>query len=264
MLNLLRRIRKGLLNNNQVSRYVMYAWGEIILVVLGILIALQINTWNQNRINSAEEKRILTSIKDEIDVLEWQSISGRDRYLRTIEAADKMIRWINEPSMTMSYDSINLELSLLNTRWLLGKGNRTTIYDALTGSGELRLVSSAYLRKELNDLKRDMMLLASYEENQINFVDNHLMPIMAKYIDGVEHSNLRDSYRKDADQINPAPVNLSIQKGKFDYDYGGIRSDRIFSNYLVQFKKHTVTLIPIYERLIQGIADIEKYGKHEE
>jgi hypothetical protein len=242
----------------------MYALGEIVLVVLGILIALQINTWNQNRINSAEEKRILASIWSEINVLEWQSISGRDRYIRTIEAADKMISWINEPSMIMSYDSINIELSLLNTRWLLGKGNSTTIYDALTGSGELGLVSSADLRKRLNDHKRDMMLLASYEENQINFVDNHLMPVMAKYIDGVEHSNLRDKYRKDTGQINPAIVDLPIQKGKFEYDYSRMRSDRIFSNYLVQFKKHTVTLIPIYERLIQCIADIEKYAKYEE
>jgi hypothetical protein len=241
----------------------MYALGEIVLVVLGILIALQINTWNQNRINSTEEKRILTSINNEIDVLQWQSKSGKERYIRTIEAAEKLIRWINEPSMTMSNNSINLELSLLNTRWLLGKGNRTTIYDALTGSGELGLVSSADLRKELNDLKRDMMLLASYEENQINFVDNHLMPITAKYVDGVEQSNLRDKFRKDADQINPAPVNLSIRKGKFDYDYNGIRSDRIFSNYLIQFKKHTVTLIPIYERIIQCIADIKKYAVSE-
>ena len=49
MIKLFRNIRQNLLAEGKTSRYLKYAIGEIILVVIGILIALQINTWNENR-----------------------------------------------------------------------------------------------------------------------------------------------------------------------------------------------------------------------
>ncbi|MHA1444306.1 MAG: DUF6090 family protein [Candidatus Hodarchaeales archaeon] len=49
MINFLRRIRRDLINENKVSIYLIYAIGEVVLVVFGILIALQINNWNENQ-----------------------------------------------------------------------------------------------------------------------------------------------------------------------------------------------------------------------
>ena len=49
MLTFFRRIRKGLLGEGATSKYLLYAIGEIALVVIGILIALQINNWNEYR-----------------------------------------------------------------------------------------------------------------------------------------------------------------------------------------------------------------------
>src|SRR5210317_1592000 len=49
MINFFRRIRKKLADDNQFFKYSRYAIGEILLVVIGILIALQINTWNEER-----------------------------------------------------------------------------------------------------------------------------------------------------------------------------------------------------------------------
>ena len=48
------------------SKYLKYAFGEIILVVIGILIALQINNWNESRKQSTLEKEFLTSIKNDL------------------------------------------------------------------------------------------------------------------------------------------------------------------------------------------------------
>ena len=50
MINFFRKIRHKLLSEDKTGKYIKYAIGEIILVVLGILIALQINNWNQSRI----------------------------------------------------------------------------------------------------------------------------------------------------------------------------------------------------------------------
>ena len=49
MIKFFRKIRHKLLSENRVSKYILYAIGEIVLVVVGILIALQINNWNENK-----------------------------------------------------------------------------------------------------------------------------------------------------------------------------------------------------------------------
>tara|TARA_Y100000385_G_C13099534_1_gene643585 strand:- start:2936 stop:3121 length:186 start_codon:yes stop_codon:yes gene_type:complete len=49
MLTLLRKIRKSLIDSGSSRKYLLYAIGEIALVVIGILIALQINNWNESR-----------------------------------------------------------------------------------------------------------------------------------------------------------------------------------------------------------------------
>jgi hypothetical protein len=62
MIKLFRNIRQNLLNEGKTSRYLKYAIGEIILVVIGILIALQVNTWNENRKFQNYEKELLENM----------------------------------------------------------------------------------------------------------------------------------------------------------------------------------------------------------
>ena len=65
MIKLFRHIRRSLIQENQMGKYFKYAIGEILLVVIGILIALQINNWNESRINSNKESAILANIHKE-------------------------------------------------------------------------------------------------------------------------------------------------------------------------------------------------------
>ncbi|MCQ0112613.1 hypothetical protein SAMN04487906_1916 [Zhouia amylolytica] len=62
MIKLFRRIRQKLLSENKLSQYIIYAIGEIILVVIGILIALQINNWNVDRIERETAYEYLQSL----------------------------------------------------------------------------------------------------------------------------------------------------------------------------------------------------------
>ena len=65
MIRFFRQIRQKLLTENRVSRYFLYALGEILLVVIGILIALQINNWNNYRDDREEEQVLLHNLKQE-------------------------------------------------------------------------------------------------------------------------------------------------------------------------------------------------------
>ena len=65
MIKLFRRIRFNLMETGKTSKYFKYAIGEIILVVIGILIALQINNWNETRKTANKESIVLSNIHNE-------------------------------------------------------------------------------------------------------------------------------------------------------------------------------------------------------
>jgi len=71
MIKFFRNIRKKMLSENKISKYLIYAIGEIILVVIGILIALQINNWNENKIKTKKEifhlENILNNLQDDLN-----------------------------------------------------------------------------------------------------------------------------------------------------------------------------------------------------
>ena len=60
MINFFRKIRKKLADDNKPLKYMRYAIGEIMLVVIGILIALSINNWNEYNKERTKEKEALT------------------------------------------------------------------------------------------------------------------------------------------------------------------------------------------------------------
>lgn len=65
MITFFRKIRHSLLEKNLVSRYLIYALGEIVLVMVGILLALQVNNWNEERKERKIEKEILEDLRIE-------------------------------------------------------------------------------------------------------------------------------------------------------------------------------------------------------
>ncbi|NKI30947.1 DUF6090 family protein [Croceivirga thetidis] len=66
MLKFFRKIRQKLLSENKFSKYLLYAVGEIVLVVIGILIALQINNWNEAKKSKEKERQVLTEILSDL------------------------------------------------------------------------------------------------------------------------------------------------------------------------------------------------------
>lgn len=67
MIGFFRKIRRKLADDNKPLKYVRYALGEIFLVVIGILIALQINNWNQNRNEQNKIKEYAVSLIQELE-----------------------------------------------------------------------------------------------------------------------------------------------------------------------------------------------------
>ncbi len=65
MIKFFRHIRQRMIKENRVSKYLLYAIGEILLVVIGILIAIQLNEWRNDRVNSQQKGKVLKALQFE-------------------------------------------------------------------------------------------------------------------------------------------------------------------------------------------------------
>ena len=105
MIKFFRKIRYDLMKQNKNSRYFKYALGEIILVVIGILIALSINNWNEGRKNKAFEKEILMQIQVNLikDKLTLEDI--KTNFENAMASTDNIINatWTPEEKDSLKY-----------------------------------------------------------------------------------------------------------------------------------------------------------------
>ena len=86
MIKFFRKIRQNLLMENKTGKYFKYAIGEIVLVVIGILIALQINNWNENRKAANEEIKILNALYSDFKI-------SKERIEETIKIQSKVLNY---------------------------------------------------------------------------------------------------------------------------------------------------------------------------
>ncbi|MBK6730952.1 MAG: hypothetical protein IPG60_08295 [Bacteroidetes bacterium] len=138
------------MDNNSTGKYLKYAVGEIVLVVIGILIALQINNWNIDRINHKREIKYLQNInldlQKDIVALQFQ-LNFRTKKKPEIE---KIISQINgAPIEDLNELAYNVIISLYEERF--APSNIT--YKELVSSGNLNLITNDSIKKLLLELE---------------------------------------------------------------------------------------------------------------
>ena len=116
MIKVFRNIRQNMLSQGKngkpalpAGRYLKYAFGEIVLVVLGILIALSINNWNENRKERAQELAILRQLRTEfnsnLDQLDQKITIRKEKISSTL----KLFNFIDHPGQRTK-DSIDMHV----------------------------------------------------------------------------------------------------------------------------------------------------------
>ena len=110
MIKFFRKIRQDLLSKGKTGKYLKYAVGEIVLVVIGILIALQLNNLNENRKNNVFEKEILTQIQENLknDKLALEEIVTN--FSKAVKSSEKIL---NSEVSQKTEDSINIWLGAI-------------------------------------------------------------------------------------------------------------------------------------------------------
>ncbi len=144
MIKFFRKIRYNLMSKNKTGKYLKYAIGEIILVVIGILIALQINNWNEGKKLEQQEIKLLRNFETSIE----SDLESFDHYIeeyRTIHNSIRLIKKHMEANLPYN-DSLNFHFLNSTAYWAarIDQGVFSTL-----SSADLNLISNDSLKKEI-------------------------------------------------------------------------------------------------------------------
>lgn len=175
MIRIIRTMRKRLFSENKFSNYLLYAIGEIILVVIGILIALQINNWNEDAKLRATEHTFLNRLQIDLkdNITNWNTIIEREE--RFYEGAKAFIRL----SLQKNKDSIMKIFPYVNPvgRWDDITMNQVT-FKEMQSSGQLDLITNDSLKIKLMQLDHFYQKVFNrYESIKVGHFNNIGTPI---------------------------------------------------------------------------------------
>ena len=180
-----------MIESGSTKRYVLYAIGEILLVVIGILIALQINNWNQNRLNKNKEQLLMKEINAEFIYNKEELLSTLKYYNIVRKKYSTLIK--SFPIDPNVYDLDSLSAIFQNTNHTLDVDISQGSIATLINSSSFEIISNPDLRTLLlqwNDL------VSNYKEAEtllIHFTVDKFFPYMDEKIPIRYYEGIRDS-----------------------------------------------------------------------
>lgn len=246
MIKFFRKIRKKLLQEGKTTNYLKYAIGEILLVMVGILLALQVNNWNENQADKRIEKTMMNNINTEFKNNLHKLKASTIQYKET----EKSIR------LLMSYMQFSQDaLTQTNIDSLIAKA--IDVYDySPTQNSLTEILASGNLKLITKDSLKTMLLEWSAEFNEIeeawqtldDFNQNMVLPYLTK------NASMRN--------IDKYSLMKWKEKSKFKVNYENIFNDIEFENNLdnlgwavVNYQSALERLEIIVEKLIKLTND---------
>ena len=149
MIKFFRKMRQRRLSENKFSKYLLYAIGEIVLVVIGILIALSINNWNESRKEKISEINILQDIKGSISTDIIQLKSRTELAENDIKSANIILNYL-EKNLVYN-DSLDKYFVIIASTANKDFSPQISAYKVLESKG-IDLISNGQLKKEILNL----------------------------------------------------------------------------------------------------------------
>lgn len=180
MIKFFRKIRQRLLNENKLGKYLFYAIGEIVLVVIGILIALQINNWNINELEKAQIKTYMVSLAEDLKADLMMTDTVLLQGTKVVNRIEKLSEYVRNNDMQ---NFSNIEMLCFS--WI--KSNRPYTWsratlEELKNSGLLSNLKNLKLKKLISeydafthhmdeDFSNDKVLFDKASELMLNVVN---------------------------------------------------------------------------------------------
>jgi hypothetical protein len=179
MIHFFRRIRQSLLAQNKISKYLLYAIGEILLVVIGILIALSINNWNTHKLDRISEadylKRLSLDLAKDTMNYSWTVLSSLDKQ----KALGNLLAYLKGDQLK-TLDSITLITTIASARYLTFAHPKIVsgTFEELKNTGSFRQIQSTLLRSAITDY------YSKREHHYLRIENKRVEPSFGDEIDG--------------------------------------------------------------------------------
>ena len=168
MIKFFRKIRQKLLDENRFSKYLIYAIGEIVLVVIGILIALQINTWNENKRIKTEEKILITSLIRNIeeDIKSLTAVTKRDSIF--IDANRILLSALNNDSIRRNKPLMKLKIleASFTSRFIPSQ----ITFNQMQFSGKLNYILNNSIKNRIQSYYDNVSNVLGFQETNLNLI----------------------------------------------------------------------------------------------
>jgi hypothetical protein len=219
MIKFFRKIRQKLLTENKFSKYLLYAIGEIILVVIGILIALQINNWNENQKEKKLEQSVLKNLAQEYKANQ----ASLKQLILTVsncyEANHSLMELFAKDNLLLS--THNIDSLIFNSLEFDRYSPSENVLQGLLSSGKLDIIESDSLKNTLFDWTR---VLKVAEERYLD-CNRKLVSDLTPYL-------TQNYVFKDLDQYG----NLNWKEpSKFEKDKHAVFDDLVYENLIDDF-----------------------------
>lgn len=217
MLKFFRPIRIKLIEQDNVRKYILYAIGEIMLVVIGILIALQVNNWNEvrkGRIKSVEyHARLIEDLERTIRTSENLQLTS-DGVLTSIKHTVELLNSKIEPT---AEDKEQIDYAIIWVSRFNYQFSEMSTYDEMKSNGELSLIFNLDTRNKLINF---VEYVVSVDEifNRLGSAIANNQSFMSKYIQSV---------------VDPKTLSISN-----DYDFMEMANDKEFINEFSRLSVH--------------------------
>ncbi|MBN7814575.1 DUF6090 family protein [Algoriphagus pacificus] len=228
MIKFFRKIRQKLLSEGNTGKYLKYAIGEIILVVIGILIALQINNWNEDRKERIEEKALLRQLYSEFESNQSQlndKITIRDNM---ISASLSLLDYIDYPEKR-NLDSVNTHLV-----YTVMVPTFDPIINDIISSGRIQLIQNNRLKELLTLWTSEIVQVTEEEISWREYNIHSYTPFLVKY--GSMRSVLNQYWEQNAMETfyldRGTVAKFDLKKSSISMDFLDIFENPAFEDHL--------------------------------
>ena len=191
MLRFFRRIRHALFASGQTRRYIFYAVGEIALVVIGILIALQVNNWNESRKNQTLEHEYYCRLLDDLNQDRAQLIELKDLAQQRLKASNQAARLLQNESAYKTEVGREMIKGLIGSLREFVPNN--SAFEDLKSGGNIHLIRDKSVVKALNNYYQQVdginQILSYHTNNMATIWYSHRDKFESGWIHGTMEFN---------------------------------------------------------------------------
>ncbi len=163
MIQFFRKIRHQLLTESKLGKYLIYALGEIVLVVIGILIALGINNIQQNKILRQKEELYLKGLQTEFETSRLKLINLMTVNEQNYEGAARLLEYTAGTNESPT-EKVFSELLLQSFSFDINYNPSSSLLDEMINSGSLKDISNDELRVRLTNWASMLQDISKQEE----------------------------------------------------------------------------------------------------